>query len=132
MNKKKLTIIAVVVIIIIIALGIGLSMNTTKDTNPQHIVIADSNNHGEPDNGFDALTGWGSGHSNHNTLIYSTLFKTDENGTIINDLATNYTISSDGLIWTVNIRDDVKFSNNKTLDAEDVAFSFNTAKNSST
>ena len=107
-------------------------MNTTKDTNPQHIVIADSNNHGEPDNGFDALTGWGSGHSNHNTLIYSTLFKTDENGTIINDLATNYTISSDGLIWTVNIRDDVKFSNNKTLDAEDVAFSFNTAKNSST
>ena len=132
MDKKKLTIIAVVIVIIIIALGIGLSMNTTKDTNPQHIVIADSNNHGEPDNGFDALTGWGSGHSNHNTLIYSTLFKTDENGTIINDLATNYTISSDGLIWTVNIRDDVKFSNNKTLDAEDVAFSFNTAKNSST
>ena len=108
-----------------------MSNQSIQDNNPQHIVVADFNNHGEPENGFDALTGWGSGHSNHNTLIYSTLFETDANGTIINDLATGYDVNSDGLTWTVNIRDDVKFSNNKTLDAEDVAFSFNTAKNSS-
>ena len=44
------------------------------------------------------------------------------------DLATDYKISSDGLTWTVNIRDDVKFSDNSTLDAKDVAFTFNTAK----
>ena len=117
--------------IIIIAGGLILSGNSYQDDDPRHVVVALHNNIAEPESGFNALTGWGSGHQNYNTLIYSTLFRTDENGTIVNDIATNYTISEDRLVWTVNIRDDVKFSNNKTLDAEDVAFSFNTAKNSS-
>lgn len=45
-----------------------------------------------------------------------------------NDLATNYTISDDYKTYTVQIRDDVKFTDNTPLDAEDVAFTYNEAK----
>lgn len=76
------------------------------------------------------MTGWGCGHLNFNPLIQSTLLTSDENGNFVNDLATGYNISSDGLKWTVNIRNGVKFSDNSSLTAKDVAFTFNTAKTS--
>ena len=44
-----------------------------------------------------------------------------------NDLATDYSVSEDGLIWTFHIRDDVKFTDGEPLTASDVAFTFNTA-----
>lgn len=134
MDKKKLLenknkIIVGVLVLIIITTGLYMfSMGSVKDDDPRHICVALHNNIPEPESGFNPLTGWGCGHQNYNTLAYSTLFKTSENGTMDNDLATDYSISSDGLVWTVNIRDDVIFSDNSTLDAEDVAFSFNTAK----
>ena len=92
------------------------------------MTVAAHSNIKEPESGFNPLTGWGCGHQNYNPLVQSCLFKTDKNGEIVPDLATDYKISSDGLTWTVNIRDDVKFSDNSTLDANDVAFTFNTAK----
>ncbi len=82
---------------------------------------------GEPKTGFDPLLGWGCGHVNFEPLVQSTLFKSADNGSMINDLATNYSVSSDGKIWTVNIRDDVRFTDGEKLTAEDVAFTFNTA-----
>jgi peptide/nickel transport system substrate-binding protein len=69
---------------------------------------------------------------NYNPLVQSCLFKTDKSGDIVPDLATDYSISADGLTWTVNVRDDVKFSDNSTFDANDVAFTFNTAKDTET
>ncbi len=82
---------------------------------------------GEPKTGFDPLLGWGCGHVNFEPLVQSTLFKSADDGSIINDLATNYSVSSDGKVWTVNIRDDVRFTDGDKLTAEDVAFTFNTA-----
>lgn len=82
---------------------------------------------GEPEAGFDPLLGWGCGHVNFEPLIQSTLFKSADDGSIINDLATGYSVSPDGKIWTVNIRDDVKFTDGEKLTANDVAFTFNTA-----
>ena len=43
-----------------------------------------------------------------------------------NDLATDYSVSEDGLTWTFHI-DDVKFTDGEPLTASDVAFTFNTA-----
>lgn len=129
MKKRYIGIIAVIIIIIIAALALT-SMGSSEDDNPRHIVVAMHNNVPEPDAGFNPTMGWGCGHQNYNPLVQSTLFKTDANGTIVNDLATGYNISSDGLKWTVDIRDDVKFSDNTTLTASDVAFTFNTAKTS--
>ena len=40
----------------------------------------------------------------------------------MNDLATSYECSDDGLTWTFTIRDDVKFTDGEPLTAHDVAF----------
>lgn len=82
---------------------------------------------GEPETGFDPLLGWGCGHVNFEPLVQSTLFKSADDGSLINDLATNYSVSSDGKTWTVNIREDVRFTDGEKLTARDVAFTFNTA-----
>ncbi|MBO0993749.1 ABC transporter substrate-binding protein [Bacillus sp. SD088] len=82
---------------------------------------------GEPDEGFDPTTGWGRYGS---PLFQSTLLTFDKDFEIQNDLAVKYEISEDGLEWTVNIRDDVKFSDGEPLTAKDVVFTFNTAKSS--
>lgn len=86
----------------------------------------------EPEAGFDPAYGWGAGEHVHEPLIQSTLTRTTKDLEIENDLATDYQVSEDGLLWTVTIRDDVKFTDGETLTAEDVAFTYNTCKETST
>jgi peptide/nickel transport system substrate-binding protein len=92
------------------------------------LVAAIGTHGGEPEAGFNPITRWG---YNHEPLVQSTLFKKDSNGSLIQDLATGYSVSEDGLTWNVSIRDDVKFHDGVPLTARDVAFTFNTAANSS-
>ena len=82
---------------------------------------------GEPDGGFDPCTGWGRYGA---SLFHSTLLEFDRNMNFTNDLAASYSVSDDGLVWTFDIRSDAKFSDGKPVSAEDVAFAFNTAKES--
>ena len=125
---KKIIIGGIVVLLVVIVGAFAFMGNSHHDDDPTHLVVAAHSNIKEPKAGFNPLTGWGCGHQNYNPLIQSCLFKTDKNGTIVPDLATDYSISSDGKTWTVNLRNDIKFSDNSTLNAEDVAFTFNTAK----
>jgi len=81
----------------------------------------------EPEGGFDPTTGWGQYGS---PLFQSTLLKRDAKLQLVNDLATTYSVSEDGLEWTVTLRDDVKFSDGEPLTAEDVKFTFETAAKS--
>ncbi|MCD8511934.1 MAG: ABC transporter substrate-binding protein [Bacillus sp. (in: Bacteria)] len=78
----------------------------------------------EPDTGFDPTTGWGRYGS---PLFQSTLLKRDHELNIIMDLATDYHISEDGLVWTVILRDDVFFSDGEPLTVKDVQFTYETA-----
>ena len=126
MDKK--IIIGAIVVVLVIIVGAFAFMGGSHDDDPTHLTVAAHSNIAEPEAGFNPLTGWGCGHQNYNPLIQSCLFKTDKNGDIVPDLAKDYSISSDGKTWTVHVRDDVKFSDNSTFDAEDVAFTFNTAK----
>ncbi|PZX13734.1 peptide/nickel transport system substrate-binding protein [Palleronia aestuarii] len=80
---------------------------------------------GEPDGGFDPLTGWG---RYGNPLFQSTLLKRDADLTLEGDLATDWGLSEDGLIWSVTLREDARFSDGAPVTAEDVAFTFNTAR----
>ena len=57
--------------------------------------------------------------------IYSTLIKIDQNGAIAPDLATEWSVGEDGLTWTFNLREDVKFQNGKQLTSADVVATFN-------
>ena len=83
----------------------------------------------EPEAGFDAITG---GHGSITNVFFSTLMKRDKELGWENDLATDYKISDDKLTWTVTIRDDAKFTNGEKVTAEDVAFTYETTKESST
>lgn len=85
----------------------------------------------EPESGFDPAYGWGAGEHVHEPLIQSTLTTTTKDLRIENDLAIDYEVSTDGLIWTVTIRDDVIFTDGEKLTANDVAFTYNNCKEKS-
>jgi peptide/nickel transport system substrate-binding protein len=101
----------------------GCSSKEEKEAGPlkDELVLAIG---AEPEGGFDPATGWGRYGS---PLFQSTLLKRDSDLKIVNDLATGYGISPDGLTWTVKLRQDVKFSDGKPLTAEDVVFTYQTA-----
>ncbi|MCR3922447.1 MAG: ABC transporter substrate-binding protein, partial [Firmicutes bacterium] len=82
----------------------------------------------EPEDGFDPTTGWGRYGS---PLFQSTLLRRNQDLGIEMDLATEYSVSEDGMTWTVSLRDDVKFSDGLPLTATDVVFTFTTTKQSS-
>ncbi|MDR2495047.1 MAG: ABC transporter substrate-binding protein [Spirochaetaceae bacterium] len=80
---------------------------------------------GEPDEGFDPCTGWGQYGS---PLFQSTLLEFDKDMGFENDLAVEYAVSADGLVWTYRIRADARFTDGKPVTARDVSFTYNTAK----
>ncbi|MDR3291258.1 MAG: ABC transporter substrate-binding protein [Methanobrevibacter sp.] len=124
MNKKYLvSIIGTVSIIGIIAIFLLGGSGVKK--SPDELVVAVGTHGGEPKTGFDPVYGW---NYYAEPLIQSTLFKRDNQMNLNNDLATSYTVNPDGLTYDVTIRDNVKFSDNSSLTAEDVAFTYNKLK----
>jgi len=99
------------------------SKREERKANQEAIVAIGS----EPETGFDSTTG---GHGSVTRLIFSTLFKRDQSLGWTNDLATGYEVSDDKLTWTISLRDDVTFTNGMALTADDVAYTFETAKSS--
>ena len=79
---------------------------------------------GESDEGVDPTLGWGRYGS---PLFHSTLLKRDADLEITHDLATDYSVSEDGLVWTVTIREDATFTDGEPVTAADVAYTFSTA-----
>lgn len=132
MNKH--TVRFIVTILILLLVMVGCSQSEVKEReNEQKQNEAIENNEltlaigSEPDAGFDPTTGWGRYGS---PLFQSTLFKKGKDLEIVNDIATNYKISNDGLVWTVEIREDVLFSDGVALTAEDVHYTFEKARES--
>ena len=119
---------AVVAIIAIIGIG-AVAMGGGNTQHAANELVACVAAHGEePEFGFDPMHGWGYHDSGTEPLIQSTILKRDKDNNFVNDLATNYTVSSDFKTYTVDIRDDVKFTDGSKLTAKDVAFSYNKAK----
>lgn len=102
-----------------------------EETAGKDSVIVAMGVNSEPEAGFDPAYGWGAGEHVHEPLIQSTLTVTTADLEIGYDLATDMQVSEDGLTWTVTIRDDVKFTDQQPLTAEDVAFTYNTVKETS-
>lgn len=126
MNKKYL-ILGVAIIIIAIGAGAMLFGGAHVERADDELVVSAYSHGGEPESGFDPILGW---NYYAEPLIQSTLLKMTKNMTYKNDLATNYTISDDYKTYTVQIRPNVTFTDNSTLNAEDVAFTYNEAKKS--
>lgn len=62
-------------------------------------------------------------------LVYSGLMRDMPDGSIIPDLAESYSISSDGLTYTFEIKKGAKFQDGKDVTADDVAFTVSQAQN---
>ena len=116
--------------------GCGGSTGSTENAGENSVsredsVIVAMGSTSEPEAGFDPAFGWGAGEHVHEPLIQSTLTVTNPDLTIGYDLATDTSVSEDGLTWTVTIRGDVKFTDGEPLTAGDVAFTYNTVKETS-
>ena len=62
-------------------------------------------------------------------LVYSKLFKMDENLNLVPSLAKSYSVSDDNLTLTFELRDDVKWHDGTPFTAEDVVFTFKSMAN---
>ena len=101
-----------------------------EDTGKNSVIVVMGPS-SEPEAGFDPAYGWGAGEHVHEPLIQSTLTVTTADLKIDYDLATEMNVSDDGLTWTVKIRDGVSFTDGEKLTAKDVAFTYNTLRDTS-
>ena len=59
--------------------------------------------------------------------IFEGLVKPDKNGDLMKAVASDYTVSEDGLVYTFTLREGVKFHNGSVVTAEDVKYSLERA-----
>ena len=137
MKKKMLGIILSIAMTASLVVGCGAkeesatmpeAIEEVEESATKDSVIVAMGHGSEPEAGFDPAYGWGAGEHVHEPLIQSTLTVTTTELEIAYDLATDMQVSEDGMIWTVTIRDDVKFTDGESLTASDVAFTYNTVK----
>ena len=137
MKKKMLGIILAIAMTASLVVGCGAkeesatmpeAIEEVEESATKDSVIVAMGHGSEPEAGFDPAYGWGAGEHVHEPLIQSTLTVTTTELEIAYDLATDMQVSKDGMIWTVTIRDDVKFTDGESLTASDVAFTYNTVK----
>lgn len=120
---KKIAFITLIASLLLVGCNSSKGNQSKDEKSKDELVLAFDS---EPAAGFDPTTGWGRYGS---PLFQSTLLKRNDELSIVNDLATNYEVSEDGKVWTVKLREDVKFSDGEPLTAHDVVFTFETATN---
>ena len=120
--KKKICFLLAVMMVISMLTGCGATSNKPVDTGSStakekvFIVAATS----EPLHFNVNATNAGSNYAAIN--IFSGLFKSSVSGIIIPDLCKDYTISEDGLTYTFNLQENVKWHDGKDFSSEDVKF----------
>src|SRR3990172_1301662 len=120
--KKIRTAVAVLFCIsaLLSACGGGGAAPTQEAAKPQFAVYALNS---EPLTNWDPAIEFSNGiHLDNN--MYEQLLRYDPvNKKMLPLLAESYTVSDDGLVWTFNIRKDVKFQNGDAMTAEDLKYS---------
>ena len=131
MKRKLVAILTAVCMTAVFTGGTATVWAAQEESAGKDEVVVTMPTTSEPEAGFDPAYGWGAGEHVHEPLIQSTLTVTNTDLSIGMDLATDYSVSEDGLTWTVKIRDDVKFTDGEPLTAEDVAFTYNNCRDNS-
>lgn len=126
MNIRKIIVLFLAMSVLLMTACGNNSSEAPKENNfitdsKDSVVIAIGS---EPET-LDPTQGWGHGNS---PIVQSTLVKYTADLTFENDLATDYKLSPDGLIWTFTIRDDAFFTDGEKVKASDIAFTLETAK----
>lgn len=129
MKKKLFTLLTVSILIVSLLAGCGGNgqSNGASATNPaaqDSLVISVG---GFTGGNYDPCKGFG---IYDPSIFHTALLKFDNSLQTENDLATGYTVSEDGRIYTFAIREDVKFSDGRPLTPQDVVFTYMTTKTS--
>lgn len=117
MKKRRLSSLILVIGMSLGLLGCGNKSAPESSANDS-VVIAIAT---EPDT-LDPTRGWGHGNA---PIIQSTLLCYNSAMELEGDLATEWSVSEDGLLYTFSLRDDAYFTDGELLDAHDVAFTIN-------
>ena len=118
---KFLKIVSMILLQFLLVLGLSACGSNQVERDPQRVVIAIGT---EPET-LDPTKGWGHGSS---PIVQSTLVKYTSDLEFEEDLATDYSLSQDGLVWTFTLREDAFFTDGSPVTAQDVAFTLETAK----
>ena len=125
MNMKKIIALLMVLVMALSLAACGAKAPTATEAAPavvkDTVIIAI----GDEPTTLDPTNGWGHGNA---PIMQSTLVRYDADMNFVNDLATEYTLSEDGLIWTFQIREDAYFTDGEQVNAHDVVFTLETAK----
>ena len=125
MNRKKLTALLMILVMVLSMVACGAKETPVAEVTPEEVrdtvIIAI----GDEPTTLDPTKGWGHGNA---PIMQSTLVRYDADMTFVNDLATDYSLSEDGLVWTFKIREDAYFTDGGQVTAKDVAFTLETAK----
>lgn len=121
--KKKISILLVISMILSVLTGCGSSTtnvggNADNSSEQEKVLIVAATS--EPLHFNVNATNAGSNYAAIN--IYSGLFKSSVAGVIIPDLCKDYSISEDGLVYTFNLHDNVKWHDGEEFSSEDVKF----------
>ena len=133
--KKRLMSLLLVTVLMMTALS-GCAGGTDKSSEDNSSVGADTTPTGEPTYGGSVVVGiqqdidsldphkaTAAGTKEILFNIFEGLVKPDENGNLMNAVASDYSVSEDGLTYTFTLRDGVKFHNGNEVTAEDVKYS---------
>ena len=119
MNQRRMISLLLAAFLLVGMTACGNKAGSSRETDSVVIAIGS-----EPET-LDPTKGWGHGNS---PIVQSTLIKYNADLVFENDLAAEYELSPDGLVWTFKIRDDAFFTDGERVTAEDVAFTLETAK----
>ena len=81
----------------------------------------------EPTEGFDPMLGWSHGSY---LLLHSPLLKQNADLSWHSYMLENYQHNDDGKVWTLTLKEGLKFSDGSPLSAKDVVFTYNNAAKS--
>lgn len=127
-SRKMVVIIVVIVVVILIGASVSYVLTRPSSTAPKKSISqaqetlsltwADVPT-------IDPAVGNDEASDSAIVNLYDALVTPTPNGGVTPDLATSWTVSSNGLVYTFNIRPDVTFHNGDILTANDVVFSMN-------
>ncbi|MGW5049551.1 ABC transporter substrate-binding protein [Actinokineospora sp. NPDC004072] len=124
MGRRGARRVAAALALVLMAAGCGSGGRAAPGGVPDELRLAIG---GESEDGYDPTLGWGRYGS---PLFQSTLLARDADLNIVGDLATEHSVSPDGLVWTVKLRTDARFTDGRPVTAEDVVYTFTTASRS--
>jgi peptide/nickel transport system substrate-binding protein len=116
---------AMIVLILVMVVPVMSGMTSAQDEKVLVIGHAESTDSLDPARGYTQTTGFIS-RATYQTLV---TFPDADASAIIPMLATEWSVSDDGLTYTFTLRDDVVFSSGNPFTAADVAFSLMRLKN---